>query len=138
MTITNSTSKRQMEPEQGHWIEWTTGVVSILLVLALVGFIGWEALTKSDETPELAVRVADIAQKGEVYVVRLELDNRSPATAAAVRVTGSVTAADGTAEVSETTFDYAPAESTTKGGLLFRQNPLAGRLEVRATGYTEP
>lgn len=140
MTTTNRNRdpKRHIEAEKPHWIEWATGFVSVLLVLALAGWIGREALMKTADTPELSVRVGETIRKGEHYVVRIELQNRAPATAAAVRVAGTLTSAEGFEEISETTFDYAPAESVTKGGLLFRADPSAGRLDIRPTGYSEP
>ena len=138
MTMTNRKAKRHIEVGKPHWIEWATGFVSVLLVLALAGWLGREALMDTADTPELAVRIAEITRKGDHYVVQIELENSAPATAAAVRVAGTLTSPEGGEEVSETTFDYAPAESITKGGLLFRADPRAGRLDIRPTGYTEP
>lgn len=136
--MTDRHSRQQIETGQPHWIEWATGLVSVFLVLLLVCFIGREALMKSADVPDLSVHISDISRKGDHYVVQIELKNAAPATAAAVRVAGTLRAPDGSEEVSEATFDYAPAESVTKGGLLFRADPGAGRLDVRPTGYTEP
>lgn len=138
MTVTDRKTSRHMETPEPRLIEWMTGLVSVLLVVALLGLIGSEALNASDELPDLTVTVQRVEQRGEYFLVQIDLSNRARTTAAAVRVEGRLTLPDGTTEEAEATFDYAPAQSSTTGGLIFRTDPAKGALAVQPSGYTEP
>ena len=138
MTVTNRETRQHTESEDPHWIEWATGLVSIVLVAVILVWIGSEALLKRDHVPDLSVSIRGVEKRGDFFVAVIRLDNKASATAAAVRVTGVLTMPDGATETSETTFDYAPAESSSNGGLLFRSDPASGKLDARPTGYTDP
>jgi uncharacterized protein (TIGR02588 family) len=138
MTVTNRRSRTNTEQREASWVEWTTGVVSLLLVLALLGWIGREALVKDSSAPDLRIDVTGISQSGALHRVEFELINDASYTAAAVKVVGELRGQNGDVEISDVTFDYAPAESRTRGGILFRGDPQAGTLTIRPAGYTEP
>jgi uncharacterized protein (TIGR02588 family) len=69
--------------------------------------------------------------------VIVEVFNAGHATAAAVELEGTLTTVNQTT-VSHVVLDYAPAESARRAVLLFESDPLAGELELRVSGYTEP
>jgi uncharacterized protein (TIGR02588 family) len=138
MTVTNKRSRTNTEQREASWVEWTTGIVSLLLVLALLGWIGREALVKDSSAPELKIEITGMSRSGEFHRVEFELVNDAPSTAAAVKVVGELRGSNGEVEISDVTFDYAPAESRTRGGILFRGDPQAGTLSIRPAGYTEP
>ena len=52
---------RSIESGEGHWIEWLTGSVSTIGVIALIGWVGFEAATQSDGAPELSVKTISSA-----------------------------------------------------------------------------
>lgn len=121
-------------------VEWIAGGVGLVLTLALLGFVGWQAVSAPEQVaPAIAVRVTAISpQPGGGHVVEIAATNRSAQTAAGVEVEGTVTAADGQAETSTTTFDYVPGHSEAQGGLFFTADPAGGVLTVRALGYRRP
>ncbi|WP_137134735.1 hypothetical protein [Rhizobium sp. FKY42] len=138
MTISNRQQKTHTETGNPHWIEWLTGIVSTVLVLALLSWIGREALVADSKPPNLTVKILRIEQAGALYRVDIELENSGPSTAAAVRVVGKVTPQSVLSETAEVTFDFAPAESRTKGALYFRTDPRSNPIELTPSGFTEP
>lgn len=138
MTITNRRDKTHTESRDPAWIEWTTGLVSAILVIALIGWLATEAVTEDDAPPKLSVTVNHIERTGELYRADFSLVNEGPTTAAAVRVVGTVSQPGTEPEEAEVTFDYAPGQSKSDGTLYFRNDPAAGTLTIAPSGYTEP
>ena len=138
MTTSNRQQKTHTETGKPHWIEWLTGIVSTVLVLALMSWIGRDAVLADSRPPDLSVRMLQIEQAGALYRVDIELQNSGPSTAASVRVVGKVTPQNVPSETAEVTFDFAPAESRTKGALYFRTDPRSNPLELMPSGFTEP
>jgi uncharacterized protein (TIGR02588 family) len=121
-------------------VEWIAGGIGLVLTLALLGFVGWQAVSAPGQAaPAIAVRVTAISpQPGGGHVVEIAAANRTAQTAAGVEVEGTVTPPGGQAETSTTTFDYVPGHSEAHGGLFFTADPAAGVLTVRAMGYRRP
>lgn len=120
-------------------IEWIAGGLGLVLTLALLGFVGWQALQEPESAPPwIEVRTADITQNGGGYLVEIAAANRTGQTAAGVEVEGEVTHPDGRTERSTTTLDYVPGHSEARGGLFFTTDPAAGGLQIRPLGYREP
>lgn len=120
-------------------IEWIAGAVGLVLTLALLGFVGWQAFRGPENAaPQIAVHIAGISQAGNGYVVEMRAENRVSQTAAGVEVQGTLTHGDGTTETSSTTFDYLPGYSEARGGLFFTSDPREAELQVRALGYRRP
>lgn len=53
-------------------------------------------------------------------------------------VHGALLRGDSVGETSEAVLDHVPGRSVRHGGLFFRNDPRAYRLELRAAGYQEP
>ena len=120
-------------------LEWIAAAVGLLLTLAILGAMAWEAWAGGDDQPPaIEIRVERIVPAGSGYVVETVLDNRSPSTAAAVELEGELTRSDGTKATSSATIDYVPGASVRRAGLVFRDDPRRGRLEIRVLGYSEP
>ena len=120
-------------------LEWLVAGLGALLALALLGFIGSEALSGANQGPAmLAVRAERIVPTPGGFVAELEVRNRSDSTAAAVQIEGMLKQGDEVVETSRATIDYVPGRGRQQAGLLFTRDPAALRLEVRATGYQVP
>ncbi|ANK77094.1 TIGR02588 family protein [Ensifer adhaerens] len=126
-----------VENRRAHWIEWTTGAVSTILITALIGWISYQAATQADGPPDLSVTIVSSAGSAGGYLVMFDVNNAADRTAAAVVVRGEITDNDNVIETAEITLDYVPARSKARGGLIFRNDP-AGRSRVSATGFSEP
>lgn len=136
--MTHSSLSKNAEQISPHWVEWLTGLFATLIVLAMTGWILWEAMKTDDRPPELSAQVLDVEPVAKGWRVMVEVRNASDATAAAVEVKGVLL--DGTKPIEEVqvTFDYVAAGSTSKGGLLFVNDPSRYRLSVLPGSFTEP
>jgi len=53
--MTKNTGHANIETNEPHWIEWTTGTLSALVILAVLIWIGRDALMDRDTSPDLGV-----------------------------------------------------------------------------------
>lgn len=137
--MTRTRQETHTEHADPHWVEWLTGIVSALLVMAMLAWIAKEALLQTGEPPDFVVEtVATERTAAGQYRVTFDLSNTATTTAAAVTVRGTISEAGTVTETSEITFDYVPAESETSGAMLFRRDPGGKTVDIAVTGYTEP
>ncbi|MBP1852320.1 TIGR02588 family protein [Rhizobium halophytocola] len=125
------------EDHEAHLVEWITGAVSGLLVAALIGWIGWQAVTASAEAPYFMVDGVRTTKIGDGWRVEFAVHNKANTTAAGVVVEGTLKTGE-TAETDQVTLDYVPGQSETTGGLMFSSDPAKAALKIRVAGYTEP
>lgn len=119
-------------------VEWSVGIVSAAIVLAMIGFILYEALFIRPGMPALEVIVERIAPISGGSRAEFRVVNDGNATAASVEIRGDLKHGGETVESSSVTVDYVPANSERKGGLFFSHDARQYRLEMRALGYTRP
>ncbi len=118
--------------------EWMAAAVSTLLVLGVVGYLLYDAVGRPRTPPAVTVRADTVVKAGGVWLVRFRAENHGHETAAAVKVYGELKEGGQAVEASEAVLDYVPGGSVRRGGLFFRADPRAYRLELRALGYQEP
>ena len=80
--------------------------------------------------------MADLEENG--YLVQFRALNQGGSAAAELTIEGELTGAEGELELSEVVLDYLPPRSGREGGLVFAQDPRAGRLTLRAKSYAKP
>lgn len=136
--MTRSSLSKNAEQISPHWVEWLTGLFATLVVLAMTGWILWEAMNTDDRPPELSAQVLDITPLATGWRIMIQVSNASDTTAAAVEVKAALYDGDTSIEETNVTFDYVAAGSTTKGGLIFSSDPARYRLQVHPAGFTEP
>lgn len=136
--MTTTTKGKHTELDEPHWAEWVTGIVSALLVLFILSWIAVEAFTYSAQPPNLEVAQVSQVPAGGGYRVTFQISNRSNTTAAAVVVRGELRERGEVVEEAEVTFDYVPAQSLTRGAVLFATDPAGRDLTLRAIGFTDP
>lgn len=120
-------------------LEHVSAAVGLLVSAAMLGFLGWGAVTgDTRETPALTVRAEQVSRSGDGYLVRIVVSNAASAAAADVRVEGVLREGETEIEQGEAAVDYVPGSSERRAGLLFTRDPARYRLELRATGYQEP
>jgi uncharacterized protein (TIGR02588 family) len=126
-------------PRRAVILEWIAGGIGLLLTLALVGFIGWEAFTRTEPVPpQVEVRMEAIQPVGQGYVVEIVAQNATGETAQAVEIEGTLMQGGREVEKSTVTLDYVPGASSAHAGLYFTRDPAAGQLQLRALGYARP
>ncbi len=136
--MTRSSLSKNAEQISPHWVEWLTGLVATLIVISITCWILWEAMNTDDRPPELSVQVLDIEPVPTGWRVMIQVRNASDSTAAAVKINGALLDGQAPVEATDVTFDYVAAGSTTKGGLLFVNDPSRYRLSLQPTSFTDP
>ncbi|MDR6101198.1 uncharacterized protein (TIGR02588 family) [Agrobacterium larrymoorei] len=136
--MTKSSADGHTETSSPHWIEWVTGIVSSLLVIALLGWISWDIYRYDDAKPDFEISVVSKEPVANGFRVTFDIHNVSQSTAATVHVVGTLQNADGGTDTADVTFDYVAAESHDNGTLFFKSDPNAGRLDLYVVGFTEP
>lgn len=120
-------------------IEWLAALVGLVLTLALLGFVGWQAISAPERMPpSITAKASEVTLTRGGFVVQIVVKNASPQTAARVEVEGTLTRDGSAAAKSSATFDYIPGNSERKGGLFFSQDPRSGELDIRTLGYAQP
>jgi uncharacterized protein (TIGR02588 family) len=122
---------------RSRW-EWVAAAVSTALVLAVVGYLLYDAVARPRTPPSIRVAADTVLQSEGLWLVEFRATNGGHETAAAVKIEGELMQADSSVESSEAVLDYVPGRSVRHGGLFFRRDPRAYRLELRAHGYQEP
>lgn len=120
-------------------LEWISAGVGLLVTLAILGFIGWQAWSDAGAgPPAIIVRAEGSQPAGGGWVVEFVAENLSPTTAAAVEVEGVLRQGGRILATSRATLDHVPGLSERTGGLFFEQDPRAHELGLRALGYATP
>lgn len=133
----DAAASARQEEAPPFW-EWVVAGVGLVLLLAALAFLGYEASVSDDGPPAPAVQVLGVDRQPAGYVVRLRVRNEARATAANLRVAGVLTQGEREVERSDTEFQFVPGRSEREGGLFFRNDPAAFRLQVRPESYQKP
>lgn len=136
--MTKSSADGHIETSSPHWIEWVTGIVSSLLVIAMLGWISWDIYRYDDSKANFELAVVSIEPVSSGFMVNFDIHNVSQSTAATVHVVGALRSADGATDTADVTFDYVAAESHDNGTLFLKNDPRLGTLDLRVTGFTDP
>ncbi len=118
--------------------EWVVGIASTLLVLALAGFVVWDAYRATRSPPIVTLRVERILAVSGGYVVDVGVYNEGGSTAKALAIQGTLKRDTVTVETSTATLSYVPAETEREAGLFFTRDPRQYKLELRPMGYDRP
>lgn len=136
--MTKSSADGHIETSSPHWIEWVTGIVSSLLVIAMLGWISWDIYRYDDSKANFELAVVSIEPVSSGFMVNFDIHNVSQSTAATVHVVGALRSADGATDTADVTFDYVAAESHDNGTLFLKNDPRLGTLDLRVAGFTDP
>ncbi|OAV49030.1 hypothetical protein A6U98_12295 [Rhizobium sp. WYCCWR10014] len=136
--MTKISNDKNVEAGEPHWIEWATGVVSAVIVLGVIAWIGKDALVDRDSSPNLVGVLLQTEKRDGGFQVLFEIRNDSSATASQVTVQGEMREHGSVLENVETVLDYVPGHSKAKGGLIFQQDPAGKTLTIRASSFDEP
>lgn len=117
--------------------EWTTLVVSccvLLLVVALVSSQMWS--TRTPAAP-VATLVREPREVGAMHHVDVQVANRGDETAANVQVTAELLV-NGEAMTSDQTIDFLAGDEEVDLVFVFADDPDAGAVSVKVTGFAVP
>jgi len=135
--MTDGRESRDGTGRKSKW-EWVAAAVSTALVLAVVGYMAFDAVARPRTPPAIEVARGNVLQVRGGWLVEFRAFNHGHETAAGVKVEGTLEDGGRTVETSEATLDFVPGRATRRGGLFFREDPRARAMELRALGYQEP
>jgi uncharacterized protein (TIGR02588 family) len=117
--------------------EWLTFAVSAAVLLVVMGLVALQIPTE-DKPPLPVARITSFGEeRGESYVVVVEVENRGDTTAENIQVSVSLETEEATVE-GDQTIDFLAGEEKHEIEFLFDENPSSGELDVRVTGYGIP
>jgi uncharacterized protein (TIGR02588 family) len=119
-------------------LEWAVASIGALIVMALIAYLVFYGLTRSDGPPKISFETGPVQEIGNGYVVQFTVRNDGYSTASALEISGRLMQGDSIAEESRATIDHVPEQSSRSGGLFFSRNPALHQLGVRAEGYSSP
>ena len=120
-------------PPQPSVLEWTVGVLGLVIVLAAIAVLAWQGLKGGDAPPEIEVRPTAVARSGDGWRLDIEVSNAGESTAQDVVVEGRL--GD---ETSEVTLDYLPGDGRRAASLVFTTRPDPAAVELRVRGWVDP
>jgi uncharacterized protein (TIGR02588 family) len=139
-----SRSQRPGEPRQAphavptsKW-EWMSGGVGLVMVLTMVGYIGYNALNAEPLVPAVTVDHLSTEPTPGGYVVTFRARNGGPSTAASLLISGGLSDGSRDIETSEVVVDYLPPRGERRGGLIFQNDPSRYQLHLEPKGYVDP
>jgi uncharacterized protein (TIGR02588 family) len=129
------------EQEEGRSIaEWTSLVVSVAIVVALVGLVSYEHVAGPTRPPTIDARPRlDAARTaGGEYYLPIDITNRGNLTAESVRIRVSLATDQGRQETAEVSVQFLAGGATARGTAVFREDPSRGQVAVNVLSLQEP
>ena len=118
--------------------EWVVAAAGLVVVLAVIAFVGYRAFQQDAAVPEVAFEVQGVEAVDQGFVVRFLARNGSSVTASALNIRGELRRGGTVVETSTAHLDYLPAQSQRRGGLHFQNDPRQHEIHLLARGYVEP
>lgn len=121
-----------------NWLEWTVFGVSLLLVLAVLGYLGYDAATMGDAPPMLMVELGEAVEQPGGFAVPVTVMNGGDDTAEDVEVEVTLSRNGNEIEQSQFSIAFVPRGSQGDGWVMFREDPAGGELTAKVLGYEQP
>lgn len=116
--------------------ELVLGLLGSVIVVALLGFLAYQAVAVRETGPALRVEIRSVELVPEGFRTRLRVHNGGGQTAEQVQVTGTLTGGPARSESAQAVIAYIPPGSHREAGFVFRTDPRTRRLVTGIAGYT--
>ena len=138
MATSSETPRENNRQERAPRSEWIVAGIGLVIVLAVLGVLTYEAAVGGESPPSIVNQVVAVMPATGGYLVQVEVRNQGGETTAGLTLEGTLKQGEKDVETSEATLDYVPGHSVREAGLFFTQNPRLYQLELRSLGYQEP
>jgi uncharacterized protein (TIGR02588 family) len=118
--------------------EWISGGLGLLLVLTMLGYIGYNAMISEPSVPAVTIDYLSTEPTPGGFVVTFRARNSGPSTAASLLISGGLSNGTRIIETSEVTLDYLPPMGERRGGLIFHNDPGRYQLRLQPKSYVDP
>ena len=121
-----------------NWLEWICFAISLLLVISLLGYLLYAAVTTGKSPPHIELQLGPPQERGGKFFIKVVAENRGEQTAEGVYVE-VLLKANGKEERGMFVIDRLPRQGIRRGIVTFETDPRrASSVEARALGYAEP
>lgn len=127
-----------MKLPEKNAVEWAVFGLSLLLVVALGGFLAVDSVAGADAPPALAVRPGAPVARGGAVEIPVAVENSGDQAAEDVLVEVTVRRAGGGEERGELTLPLLPRHAVRMGVVTVRGAGAVAAVEGRVVGYTLP
>lgn len=121
-----------------NWLEWTVFGISLVLVVATLGFLVRETIVESGGPPDVVVRLGAPRPARSGYLVPVEIGNAGGSTAEDVKVSIFLDLPGGRREEAELDIAFLPKDSKREGWVTFREDPRRGKLRLGTIAFETP
>jgi uncharacterized protein (TIGR02588 family) len=120
-----------------RFAEWISLGISTVLLLCLAGYLLLQALAPDSPylLDEARPLTAEVQQKGDRYILPIEISNQGRRTLRELKVEVRATEPGGKSDTRELQIDYLGEQSAQKVFLYFEQDPRGSRVETRPVYY---
>jgi uncharacterized protein (TIGR02588 family) len=117
--------------------EWTTLIISLLVIAGLVGLVVVLSVTGGADPPRFAAAPAleDVRQHEAAYYLPIEVTNLSGLPAQDVRVVGELALLGAEPVTAEFTIDILAGGESRAGTMIFSDDPTAHAFSVRVESF---
>ena len=127
-----------MSKPSKNWLEWSVFAVSLVLVVATLGFLVWESVANHGGPPDVVVTLGEAQPSSGGYRVPVEVGNVGRSTAEDVLIPVLLDLPDGTREEGRLNIAFLPRDSKREGWVTFRGDPGRGKLSLGAIAFEVP
>jgi uncharacterized protein (TIGR02588 family) len=123
---------------QKNALEWIVFAASCVLVLGVVGYLGYVSMTLGDSPPKVEVTIGKAEKAGEYYRVPIEVENRGDRTAESVHIEIVLERNGKEVEKGDVDVAFLPRQSPRTIEVTFKTDPRQGELSSRVLGFEKP
>ena len=122
-----------------NWLEWSVFAISLAIIVGIIGYLAYAALTTENRPPDLRVLVGP-AVPGSANTHRLPLVVENFGDQTAEQVTIEVVLREGGRDVerAEMQIAFLPRLSKREGWVVLTRDPRCCSIEARPVGYGKP
>ena len=130
---------RAGDGDDKNTLEWVVFALSLVLVLGILVYLGYQVYTDEPGTPDLVVEYYHDPSEHAPQRYRLVVHNRGKETAEEVLVELALERAGEELETAELSIAFAPKESKREGWVSFKEGVQPGdSLVARVMSYKRP
>lgn len=115
------TQNGRKEKDIKNWFEWTVFGLSLVLVLAILGYLGYKVYHHSETPPEIVAQVWPAPSSYTPNRYQVQVENKGGSSAEEVRVEVSIRRGGQELEKAELQIAFVPQESKREGWVVFEQ-----------------
>ncbi len=135
----NTSNQKEQQPPKRTPAEWVTFGIASLILLGVMGSVGYSWITKPEEKAIISINLNQkIRQVNDKFYVPFEVENTGGETAESVQVIAELKFSDKFEETGEQQIDFLSRNEKQSGAFIFSRNPELGELSLRVGSYKSP